>query len=592
MPSTPPPEPVCAPASLPARWWARAGARLVARALGELSYEELLTPVPVRPGRYRLLLGSADYTFDARRDRLTAWHVEADSVRRHGRPVTDLARFFLDAREAAGLDAATLAEIVREATATQTAEARVLAGALPAADLLELDYAELEQHLGGHPVLVLNKGRVGLDADDAAQLTPEARGTLTLTWYAAHPDLASWAGLPGLDRAVLLAEELDPRERATFTAALTAAGPHTDRYVWFPVHPYQDATVVRTLFAGELAAGRLLRLGRGVTAYRPVQSVRSLVGPGRRDVKTAMLMRNTLVWRGLGGAATRAAPAVSAWLGRLHAGDPQLQATGLAFLREVASVSVRHPHYAALAGAPYRYGELLGAVWREPVAAHLAGGERARSLASLLHVDPDGRALVAELVTRSGLEVEDWLRHLFRALFPGLLLCLTRHGVAFCPHGENTVVVFRDEVAARVLIKDFAEDVTLLPGRSYPALPPQADEVLVRWPLPELAHSIISAILTGHFRYLAPLLHDQTGLDEDRFWSLVRAELLRWRAGHPDLADAFDALGLLAPRFERIALNREQLSGGGFHDRADRDAEPDLTHGHLPNPLFVKGERC
>src|SRR3712207_7297775 len=36
-------------------------------------------------------------------------------------------------------------------------------------------------------------------------------------------------------------------------------------------------------------------------------------------------------------------------------------------LGEVASVAVRHPLYEAVADAPYRYHELLGAVWREPV---------------------------------------------------------------------------------------------------------------------------------------------------------------------------------------------------------------------------------
>ena len=77
------------------------------------------------------------------------------------------------------------------------------------------------------------------------------------------------------------------------------------------------------------------------------------------------------------------------------------------------------------------------------------------------------------------------------------------------------------------------------------------------------------------------------GVPQDRFWELVRAELLAWRAAHPDQAEAFDELGLLAPAFERIALNREQLTGGGFHDRAERDAEPDLMHGHIPNPLHV-----
>lgn len=568
--------------------WARAGAKLVGRALAELSYEQLLVPerLPGDPG-YRLRLGEATYTFRAERDGFTAWHVAEGSVLRDGEPADDLARLFLDAREAAGFDAVVLAEVVREASATQAAEARVLERGLPVADLLDLDYAALEQHLPGHPVLVLNKGRIGLDAADLERYAPEAHGTVRLVWYAAHPDLARFNGVPGLTRESLLSAELTAAERVAFEAALAPLGAESTDYLVLPVHPFQEATVVQTLFAGEIAAGRLVRLGEGESDYRPVQSVRSLVGPGRRDVKTSLLMRNTLVWRGLGADATEAAPAASHWLGELHAGDPDLAATGIAFLREVATVVVRHPHYAAIPDAPYRYAELLGAIWRESVEQHLRDGERARSLATLLHVDAHGGSFLEALVARSGLGPEAWLRRLFRALFPGLLLCLTRHGVAFCPHGENTILVFEGDVPTRILVKDFAEDITLLPGRDYPGLPPAADAVLVRWPLAEMAHSIISAIITGHFRYLAPLVERHLGVPQARFWELVRADLLAWRAEHPDLAASFDELGLLAPDFERIALNREQLTGGGFHDRAERDAEPDLMHGHVPNPLYA-----
>lgn len=585
MTSTPSTD-VLAPAGA-AEAWRRAGTRLVARALAELSHEQLVAPLRTGADTYRVALGPATYDFRAQRDAFTAWHLDDATVRRDGGPADDLARFFVDARETAGLDAVTLAEIVREATSTQAAEARVLAGGLPVAELLDLDYAALEQQLPGHPVLVLNKGRIGLGADDLERWAPEAHGTVSLVWYAVRPDLGVSSHVEGLEAGALLADELPPEERAAFTAAAAAAG--ATEHLWLPVHPFQESEVVRTLYAGEIATGGLVRLGESRVSYRPVQSVRSLVGAGRRDVKTSLLMRNTLVWRGLGAGATQAAPAVSQWLGELHASDPEIAETGIGFLRELATVVVRHPHYAAVPDAPYRYAELLGAVWRESAEQHLVPGERARSLATLLHLDPAGDSFLAALVERSGLVPEEWLRRLFHALFPGLLVCLTRHGVAFCPHGENTIVVFEEEAPTRVLVKDFAEDITLLPGRDYPGLPPAAEAVLVRWPLAEMAHSIISAILTGHFRYLAPLAERHLGVAQDRFWQLVRAELLAWRSAHPDLTQPFDDLGLLAPTFERIALNREQLTGHGFHDRAERDAEPDLVHGHVPNPLHLAG---
>ncbi|WNV73591.1 IucA/IucC family protein [Geodermatophilus sp. DSM 44513] len=567
--------------------WTDAGRRLVAKALAELSYEELLTPVPDGPDRWRLELpGAPVHRFRARRGGFGTWRVDPGSVLRGDRPAVDPVRLLLDARAVLGLDGPTTAEVVRELTATHAAEARLLADGLPAAALADLPHAELEQHLTGHPVLVLNKGRLGFDAADLDRYAPESRGTVRLRWYAAHRSVAAFSAVPGLDAGRLLAEELDPATRAGLAAALAARVADPGDYVWLPVHPYQDDTVVRTLFAAHLADRRLVPLGEGPADYRPVASVRTLVAPGRRDVKTPLLVRNTLVWRGLGTRATAAAPDVSAWLATLPAGDPELRATGLGLLGEVASVVVAHDLFDEVDDVPYRYRELLGAVWREPVAAHLRPRERARSLAALLHVDPAGRALLAELVDRSGLPPREWLTRLCDALLPGLLLCLTRHGVAFCPHGENTVVVYDDgDVPVRVLVKDFAEDVTLLPGRHYPGLSERADAVLVRWPAAEMAHSITSAVLAGHFRFLAGVAEEHLGVPEGGFWALVRDALLGWRAAHPDLAAEFDALGLLAPEVERIALNREHLTGGGFHDRAERDAAPDVVHGCVPNPV-------
>jgi siderophore synthetase component len=571
---------------LTARHWRQAGQALLAKAIAELSYEEVFRPVAVGPDAHELRLGGATYRFSARRGGFGSWRVAPDSVTRDGRPAHDPARLVLDGRDLLGLDGSTAAEVLTELTATQSADARILAEDTDVTRLADLGYAELEQHLTGHPVLVLNKGRLGFDAADLDRYAPERRRQVRLRWYAAHTSVACYAAVPGLDQPTLLAQELGTDTLTRFRERLARQVAHPEDYVWLPVHPYQDDTVVRTLFARHLAEGLLVPLGEGDTSYRPLQSVRTLAAPSRRDVKTPLLIRNTLVWRGLGTEATAAAPDVTAWLRGLHDGDAALRATGLDLLGEVASVVVRHDGFDSVPDAPYRYGELLGVVWRESVDSRLGAGERARSLAALLHRDGAGRALVAELVRRSGLAPRVWLRRLLDAVLPGLLHCLTRHGVAFCPHGENTVVVYdAGDVPVRALVKDLAEDVNLLPDRRYPGLSSRADAALVRWPAEELAHSIISAVLAGHLRFLAVVVEESLGVDEPAFWGLVRQALLDWRDRSPALADAFDGLGLLRPELERVALNREHLTGGGFHDRADRDAAPDVVHGHVPNPL-------
>jgi siderophore synthetase component len=549
--------------------WSEAGRALVEKMVAEWAYEELLAPVAEPGGGYALALpGAPPYRFAARRGGCGTWRVEPGSVTRGGEPADDPLRLLLDARTALGLSGPVAGEAVRELAATHAADARLLAGALPAAELADLGQAELEGYQTGHPCMVLSKGRLGFSAADAARYAPEARATLRLRWAAVAPGLGVAAG--------------DPPP--------SPARPAPDGWVALPVHPWHWDECVEPLFAGELARGRIVPLGEGPDRYRPMQSIRTLTNvdaPARHDVKLPLLIRNTLVWRGLAPGPTAAAPAVTEWVRRLRDHDPFLVATGVVLQGEVASVAVRHPVFEELADAPYRYHELLGAVWREPVAAALGSGERARTMAALLQVGREGRALVAELVARSGLDARAWLQRLLRALLPPLLHYLYRYGLSFCPHGENTTVIFRDDVPVRIAVKDFAEDINL----SVPAMPeaadvpPDVEKVLLRWEPSELCHSILSAIVAGHFRHFSGVVEDHLGVPENEFWSLVRAEVLAYQQRFPGQADRYERFDLLAPRFGRVCLNREHLLGGGFHDRAERDEGFDLIVGTVENPL-------
>lgn len=560
------------------RAWLEAGHALLVRALAELSYEDLLRPEALGGRRYRIAFDEAEYTFTADRGSFRSWRIDGDSVRRDGVPASDPMEFLVDARGALGLDGPTTAEALRELVATWSADALLRRNLPTAAELADASYVDLEAAQAGHPAMVLNKGRLGFTASDAEKYAPEAGRTLRLTWIAVHPSLASAHGVP-------VSDELSPET----TAAFAAEAP--DGYVWLPVHPFHLDACVRTLFAPYLADGRIVVLGEAPDRYRVLASVRTLVNvdhPGKRNVKVPLLIRNTLVWRGLPAAPTAGAPAVSSWLHSLQASDPWL-AAHVDLLGEVASVAVRHPLFDRVPDAPYRYHELLAAVWREPVQVYLRPGERARSLASLLVTGSDGVALVAELVSRSGVDARTWLRTLVDAVLAAPLHALHAHDLAFCPHGENTVVVFGpDDVPVRTMLKDFAEDVNLLPGRSYADLPAEADRLLPRWSERELAHSIVTAVFAGVFRPLSVLASEQLGVPD--FWALVRASVDAYRERFPELAERHEAYGLTADEVERICLNREQLTGGGFHDRAEKE-EFEIVHGTVPNPLVHEAGR-
>jgi siderophore synthetase component len=581
--------------------WPTAGRALVAKILAEWSYEELLVPRPADgPGRWSVDLPDARYDFHARRGAFGSWLVDARSITRvaggAAEPAYDPLRLVIDGRAVLGFDGPTLCEILRELTATLQADVRIAARALPAAAVADLGYAELESHQSGHPCMVLNKGRLGFSATDAERFAPEAARPLRLQWIAVSPELARTAGRRR-SHDELVAHELDPDTRAAFGDRLRAVvGEPGADYVWMPVHPFHWDEAVATLLGAEVATGRIVWLGEAPDRYLPLQSIRTLTNldhPDRHDVKLPLLVRNTLVWRGLAPRPTEAAPDITAWLHDRLAADPFLRdRCRMIVLGEVASATVHHHVYEEVTDAPYRYHELLGALWREPVRSHLGPGERARTMASLLHVGADGRALIAELVSRSGLDAEQWLARLFDAVLPPLLHWLYRYGVAFCPHGENTVLLFDEhDVPVRIAVKDLAEDVNLLPEPlpEQGTLPPTADAVLLRWEARDLRHSILSAVLAGHFRFLAPLVEAHLGVAEPRFWANVRRTVDDHHERFPELAERIAWFGILDEEVERICLNREQLTGGGFHDRAEKDESFDVVDGLVPNPLHVHG---
>ncbi|MEV6748105.1 IucA/IucC family siderophore biosynthesis protein [Streptomyces sp. NPDC051080] len=595
--------------------WDRAAARLLAKMLGQFAYEEVIEPVAQAGPGDTHTLGLDDgktLVFSARRGVYGSWHIAPDSIlEMPGRdsgtpdsepgpdsdpdavavPFRDPLQFLVRARRLLDIDGATLGHLIREITTTLTADARLDHTALPAARLADLDYAELEGHQTGHPWLVANKGRLGFSAADAARHTPEARKPLTLPWIAVSTRIAAYRGVAAL--AVperLYAQELDPSVRDSFATVLRAHGLDPDSYLFLPVHPWQWDEWIVPVFAPAIAAGDIVPLHPDADLRLAQQSIRTfsnMARPDRHTVKLPLSILNTLVWRGLPTERTLAAPAVTAWVHGLRDQDAFLRDTcGVILLGEVASVTVEHPLYDHLPEAPYQFKEILGAIWREPLQPRLAPGERARTLASLLHTDPQGRAFTAELVARSGLTPTTWLTRLFAAMLPPLLHFLYRYGTVFSPHGENAIVVFDEhDVPVRLAIKDFVDDVNVSarPLPEHESMPEDVRRTLLTEEPSFLIQFIHSGLFVGVFRFLSPLCEEQLGVPEADFWSLVRAEILRHHARFPELKERFEMFDLLTPRIERLCLNRNRLHVDGYRDRPQRPHA--AIHGTVPNPL-------
>jgi siderophore synthetase component len=579
------------PAELDPGIWIRCARRLLAKMIGEFCYEEVLTPIPQdEAGGYRLdLADGVTYRFSARRGSYGSWRVDPRSITPTGDPL----HFLSHAHRQLGVTGDTLGHLVRELNATLIADARLDAAALDVDELADLDYAELEGQQTGHPWIVVNKGRLGFSATDADRWTPEARRAQPLPWIAVRTTLAAYRGVPSLDGPDrLYTRELDEGVREVFARTLRDRGLAPEDYLYLPVHPWQWDETVLPLFAASIAADDIVPLPTDGDLRLPQQSIRTFLNasrPDRHTVKLPLSILNTLVWRGLPTERTLAAPAVTSWVHAVRDADPYLRDDcRVILLGEVASVTVDHPVYRRLPEVPYQYKELLGAIWREPLTGHLEPGERARTLAALIHTDPKGRAFTAELVRRSGLAPHAWLRRLFAALLPPLLHFLYQYGTVFSPHGENAIVVFdEDDVPVRLAIKDFVDDINVSaePLPEHHTMPEAVREVLLTEPPGFLTQFIHSGLFVGVFRYLAPLCEEQLGVPEDEFWGLVRDEVLRHQDRFPELKERFVTFDLLTPRIERLCLNRNRLHLDGYRDRPQRPHA--AVHGTVPNPLYA-----
>lgn len=583
-----------------ARLWLECGARLVEKTLAELSFEGLVEPVADGTG-WSLPLPTCTYTFTGRRSWFGSWVLDPGSVRRTvlgvlgdatAEPVHDVAKLLCDLAPEVGIAPDTLAGYIGETTATLAADVRLASTGLGVEDLADLVLGarggiHTDGHLAGHPWLIANKGRVGFSAEDLARYAPEARTPLRLPWVAVHRGLAEFRAVPALSEDAVRLHQLGAETVAKFSAVLRERGCDPATYVWLPVHPWQLDHVVRTLWAPELGADRIVLLGDAPQPHLPTQSIRTMTpveDDDRYQVKLPLRILNTAVWRGIPVHCSLAAPAVTQWLRGLWDTDPVLGTATL--LGEVASVTVQHPHLRHVNGVPYTWTETLGCIWREPVGPTLAADEHAWPLAAVLHQAPDGADLLGELARRSGLGAAEWVCALLDVLLPPLLHLLYCYGITVNPHGENVMVVSDTEGRPlRVVLKDLVDDVNVSadPVAERGPEPDSHEHVLPRKQWPVLKQYLVDALLVGVLRPLAVLCEDVHGQNGALLWTAVREHVQRYAEANPDQTSRMSAGDLLAPRLPRYPLNADRLLQTGYGERAFRHSIAPC--GTVPNPL-------
>ncbi|EFE69334.1 siderophore biosynthetic enzyme [Streptomyces viridosporus ATCC 14672] len=573
--------------------WERANRLLIRKALAEFAHERLITPEETGRGRYAVRSddGLTEYRFTAVRRALDHWQVDADSIVRHrGEDELPLAAldFFIELQKSLGLSEEILPVYLEEVSSTLSGTCyKLTKPPVTSAELARSDFQAVETGMTeGHPCFVANNGRLGFGVHEYLAYAPETAHPVKLVWLAAHRSRAVFTAGAGVEYESFLHDELGGETVERFHGVLREQGLDPADYLLVPVHPWQWWNKLSVTFAAEVARRHLVCLGEGDDAYLAQQSIRTFFNtthPEKHYVKTALSVLNMGFMRGLSAAYMEATPAINDWLARLIESDPVLRATGLSIIRERAAVGYRHLEYERATDRHSPYRKMLAALWRESPVPSLEDGETLATMASLVHVDHEGKSVAGALIERSGLAPAEWLRHYLRAYYTPLLHSFYAYDLAYMPHGENVILVLGDGVVRRAVYKDIAEEIAVMDPDAV--LPPEVSRIRVEVPDDQKLLSIFTDVFDCFFRFLAANLATEGILDEDGFWRTVAEVTREYQASVPELADKFARYDMFAPEFALSCLNRLQLRNNRqMVDLADPSGALQLV-GTLRNPL-------
>lgn len=560
--------------------WRLAGQRLIEMAIAEFLYEEIIQVTHLKDNRYQLTLDDQTYTFKAQNYLLGHWQIEEGSVRElsavEDLPAWNLHTFTRAFSNQTEVKPFTKAYLIKEMNNTWLAEAHLFdERRLSSAAALTASHHEIEGMLRGHPWLIMSKGRMGFGYDDYLSAAPELSPTVKVLWLAVHRDLAEFRSTEEWQAGRLYQYELDAEELESFEQQLHERGCSCRDYFLIPVHAWQWHQWLVPTYANEIVDQRIIELGVGQDDYVPMQSIRTLCNisqPERHYVKLPVSIFNTAVYRGLPSKRNLAAPAVTAWLKQIQSQDSDLKQSGVAFLGEVATLTIHQPCFDQIEGAPYQFKELFGCLWRESVDPMIGTGEQALSQAALLHRDINGQSILAVLIQASGLSPLQWLKRFAEVSVTPLLICLYKYGLAFSPHGENTMLIHANGVPQKMVLKDFIDDVNLV-DEDFPELAslPIEGQILLRHPAHELSHFIFTGLFMVHYRYICNVfLKDYPEHSEVEFWQTISSVIDAFHQAHPELAERIEKFAMFRAEFEKICLNRVRLFTTSYNDEAER----------------------
>ncbi|PIK14875.1 IucA/IucC family protein [Halobacteriovorax sp. JY17] len=567
-----------------------ANKNLVAKAIGELSYEENIQPM--ENDTFVLPLDSGvKYEFKAIKSIWTSLTVNASSVIRvqngNSEEVKSAAQFFIDAKKELLLTDIVLANFIEEMNNTLIRDIHLLKkrNGVRAATLLKMSEVERESYLNGHPKALLNKGRIGWNIKENQLYSPEESEGFKLHWLAVKRDESLYLFSETTSEDEILSESLDSKEMQRLLSFLEENNVSRRDYLIIPAHPWQWENIIQTQFLFEIANKSIIPLGIFGDTYRPQVSLRTLSNitrPSNIDIKVPLTILNTSAIRGLPSKYIKIGVTISDYLEEVVTSDPILKEANVAVIKERAGASFKSPFFSQIEEAPYRYHEYLGVTWRESIETLNNEEKEISSLmtGNLLFVDDDGNSLISALIEKSRVDTSYWLSLYFKNVVIPLYHLQNKYGFSLVSHGQNIILRTKNSLPYGVAIKDFGGDLRISDEHKskYKDIP--GIENLGNLPAAHLIHDLYTGHMVTLLRFVSGILRDSHKIEEIDFYSLLAKEVEEYNTNNPPPKE----INLLREKFERVIINTVRFQIG-YGDSSERPIPKLGTD--LDNPIFL-----
>lgn len=575
-----------------------ANIQLLEKIISEFSYEGIFNPIQkdIDQELYTLEISpSLYYKFKATRRIYGNLVVHRNSVLRYkdntSKAADDAIQVIIDTLAITKIDPVTTAHLIKELNNTIYADTAILQkDKILAKDIYKLPYAHIEGNMTGHPWFVINKGRIGFNATDYANYAPEMQKIINLSWLAINKDLVTFSSTSEIDYSQITAKEINSDTLKSFNKTIKANNKNPDDFFILPVHPWQWKNTLIQQFAKYISAKEIIFLGKSPDQHLAMQSIRTLSNisnPEKHSIKLPLNILNTAVYRGLPKDQTINAPILTQWVKDIAKKDSFLTKCNFILLGELASAYCKHPYYSETSGSPYYFTEQLGAIWRESIHTRLKDNEKAITMAALTYVDSEGNSLLYEMIKESSLNIDQWLEMFFENTVPALLHFLYKYGMVFSPHGENSILIIKDNLPVGLAMKDFVDDINIcedsikeldsLPNKVKNAIPQVTDDYLLQF--------IHTGLFVVHYRYISAILAEKLNYPELNFYQKLHQCISGYQANNPELKSRFKRFDLYKPSFDKLCLNRLRIFEVGYGDYPARPKV--ISTGQIDNPLYL-----